>query len=123
MPHPYHMLIAEDSDAIRGLLARLLVRIYPTVTISAVADGTHALALYHQRGADILIANVHLHILSGLDLVRTLRAQHATVPILLLSSDSTMAQIAIAAGADRFVVKQPGMLQALEQALLALLRV
>src|SRR5215217_2250939 len=114
MPHPYHILIAEDSDAIRGLLARLLVRLYPTVTISAVADGTHALALYHQRGADILIANIHLPILSGSDLVRTLRAQQATLPVLLLSSDSTMAHIALEAGADRFVVKQPSMLQELE---------
>ncbi len=121
MPRPYHILIAENTDAMRGLLARIVAKIYPAVTISAVADGAQALQIYRQRGADLVIANASMPLLNGLDLVRTLRAQHVTIPIVLLSSDGTMAPIAIQAGADRFMVKQPCMLQEFQQTLLAVL--
>src|SRR2546423_7817021 len=105
MARPYHILIAENSDAIRGLLARIVAKTYPTVTISAVADGAQALQIYSQRGADLVIANVHMPSLDGLSLVRTLRAQQVTIPIVLISSDSIMTQLALAAGADRFILK------------------
>ena len=121
MPRPYHILIAEHNDAVRDLLVRIIAKIYPTATVSAVADGAQALQIYTQRAADLVIVNVSVPLLSGLALVRMLRAQRVTTRIMLISSDSTMAPIALAAGADRFVLKQPLMLQELQRTLLALL--
>ena len=121
MPRPYHILIADDTPALRRLLARIVTKMYPTATISAVADGAQALQIYGQHGADLLIANVHMPYIDGLGLVRALRAQQAIIPIVLLSSDSNMRPIALQAGADRFVLKQPSILQELQQALLGLL--
>ena len=121
MSRPYHILIVENSDTMRRLLARIARKTHPAVTISAVADSAHALQIYGQRGADLVIANVHMSSLDGLSLTRTLRAQQASISIVLISSDSTMMQQALQAGADRFVLKQPSMLQELQQALLGLL--
>jgi len=121
MSRPYHILIADNSDAMRGLLVRIAAKTYSTATISAVADGTEALQIYRQRDADLLIANVHMPYVDGLSLVRTLRAQQVAIPVVLLSSDDTVRQIALQTGANRFVLKQPSMLQELQQALLALL--
>lgn len=115
-----HVLIAEDNDEVRALLARVVARTYPSVTISAVADGADALALYLARGADLLITNNDMPIMSGIVLVQTLRAQQASIPILMISSDAVIQPAAMAAGATRFLLK-PFVLADLAQALLLLL--
>jgi CheY-like chemotaxis protein len=83
------------------------------------ADGVRALEIYRRRGADLLVTSSHLPLLDGPDLIRALRAHHASLPILLLSSDPTMLQVAEQIGANRFVLK-PFTLQELRQALGAL---
>ena len=120
MSHPYHIVIAEDFDAVRTLLIRLIGNRYPNATISAVADGILAYDIIARSGADLLIATTHLPSLDGPSLIRRLRGQQATIPILLLSSDPAMASVGVQAGADRFLLK-PFTLQELYQALNALL--
>lgn len=120
MSHPYHVLIADDTDAVRALLARIVAKTYPIATISTVADGAQALLIYNQRGADLLITNAHMPGLDGPGLIRALRAQQASLPILMLSSDTAMAAVAMQAGANSFLLK-PFMLQQLQQTLRALL--
>ena len=56
----------------------------------------------------------------GLELVRTLRAQGATVPILVLSSDTSIAEVILTEGANHFL-PQPFPLQALKELLRAML--
>ena len=53
----YHILIADDDASVRALIARIVARAYPSVTISSVPDGLDALQIYDQRGADMLITN------------------------------------------------------------------
>src|SRR5690242_4114074 len=105
MSHPYHIVIAEDFDAVRTLLIRLIGNRYPNATISAVADGILAYDIIVRSGADLLIATTHLPVLDGPSLIRRLRRQQATIPILLLSSDPAMASVGAQAGADRFLLK------------------
>jgi two-component system, NarL family, capsular synthesis sensor histidine kinase RcsC len=120
MPPPLHIIVADDHDTIRAMIARVLIRTYPAVAISAVSDGAQALLVYGQRGADLLITDHHMPILSGLDLVRTLRAQQVAIPIVLISSDHTVEPSALAVGANRFLLK-PFSVSALQQVVLALL--
>ncbi len=104
MPASYQILIAEDDAAVRDLLARIVARTDPVVTIVAVSDGAQALLTYSQRGADLLITDQDMPCLDGMSLVRILRSQRVTIPIVLLSAHATM-EAALAAGADRFVHK------------------
>jgi CheY-like chemotaxis protein len=103
-----HIIVAEDADSLRALIARLLVRTYPAVAISAVPNGAQALAIVEQRGADLIIADHHMPLLTGIDLVRTLRAQQITTPIIIISSDHTVEGPALAAGANYFLLKPFG---------------
>jgi DNA-binding response OmpR family regulator len=99
------ILIVEDHEYMRTLLARLVAETYPGATIVLATNGTKALAAYNQQRPDLIISDQQLPIMSGVGLVRTLRDQGATVPILMLSSDSTGAEAILSGGANQFLPK------------------
>src|SRR5215211_6455267 len=101
MPSAPHLLIAEDHAAVRNLLTTIVARIYPTCTITAVANGAEALAVFQERGADLLITDYAMPIMTGLALTQTLRAHQATLPILVVSMNTAIAKFVLEAGATR----------------------
>jgi two-component system, chemotaxis family, chemotaxis protein CheY len=101
----YHIIVADDEPALRGLIARVVARTLPTVTISSVGSGTEALHVFLQHGADLLITDNDMPGLSGISLTRAVRAQHATVPIVMVSAERQVAAVALAAGVTAFVEK------------------
>jgi len=120
MPPLPHILIAEDHDNVRALLARVVIRTYPAVTITTVVNGALALDAYRAHGADLLITNHNMPVMSGIDLIRVLHALQASIPILMVSSDPTIELSALATGATRFLLK-PFVLTDLQQTLIDLL--
>src|SRR5687767_13076695 len=101
-----HVIIAEDDVGIGAIIARVVVRTYPTASIFALTNGRDALLLYDQRGADLLITNHDMPGLSGLSLVEMLRVvRKATLPIIMVSADSSIQQRAFALGVNEFLVK------------------
>jgi len=105
MPAAYHVIIADDDTAIRSLIARVVVRTYPLVMISAVSDGLDALLLYQQVGADLVITNHQMPVLSGLSLTERLRVLSATLPIIMVSAHPSVESRARAVGVTHFLVK------------------
>lgn len=101
----YHVIIADDQPGVRGLIARVVARTYPAVTITAVADGLEALRVFERHGADLLITNYNMPGLNGLQLAQHLRAQATTLPIVMVSASAGMAGHALAAGVTSFVAK------------------
>ena len=120
MPSAPHILIAEDHASVRNLLTTIAARTYPPATITTVANGAEALAVFQARGADLLITDHAMPIMTGLALIQALRAQQATVPILAMSMNTTIAEALLTAGANRFLPK-PFALHELQQTLIDLL--
>src|SRR5215216_287539 len=120
MPSAPHILIAEDHAAVRALMTTIVARTYPNGTITAVANGAEALAVYRTHGADLLITDYAMPSMTGLALLQTLRAHQATLPILVVSMDTSIAEAVVRAGASRFLAKPFG-LPELQQALRDLL--
>ena len=120
MPSAPHILIAEDHTAVRNLLTTIVARTYPTCTITAVANGAEALAVFQARGADVLITDYAMPIMTGLTLIQTLRAQQSTVPIIVMSMNMAIAEAVLQAGANRFLPK-PFAIHELQQILIELL--
>jgi DNA-binding NtrC family response regulator len=81
-----HVIIADDDESVRILIARVFHRLLPTAEISSVGDGATALAIYDRRGADLLITDYMMPELDGAELVVALRARGATLPILMISA-------------------------------------
>jgi CheY-like chemotaxis protein len=106
MPSTLYVIIADDDDSIRGLIARVVARTYPAVTMSVVTNGLDALLIYDQQGADLLITNNDMPGLRGLSLVEALRVlRSASLPILMISADRTIEERALALGVNLFLVK------------------
>jgi len=105
MSPSYHFIVADDDASIRALIVRIVAQTYPTAVISQVSDGRQALDIYEQQGADLLITNHTMPRLSGVDLVRILRARQVTIPIVMVSALPTQAAEALSAGVTHFLLK------------------
>jgi putative two-component system response regulator len=111
MPEPIEsrarVLVVEDDLANRVLLSRLLQR--GGYDVTAVADGYTALDEVLQCDAQVVLLDVGLPGIDGLEVCRRLRARPATrmLPIILLTGRSTADDVieGLDAGADDFVAK------------------
>ncbi|MEU3662781.1 response regulator transcription factor [Streptomyces sp. NPDC032940] len=102
---PRTVLLAEDDRAIRHALERALT--LEGYRVTAVADGVEALAQAHRGRPDVLVLDVMMPGLDGLQVCRALRAEGDGTPILMLTAlVETADRIAgLDAGADDYVVK------------------
>ena len=120
MPPAPHILIADDHTDVRAVLARVVAQLCPHATIVEAAHGAEALRAAIEHHPDLLITDYHMPIMGGLELVRTLRAQGAVMPILVLSSDTSISEAILASGATAFLPK-PFRIRALKELLRTLL--
>lgn len=99
------MLLAEDDRAIRHALERALT--LEGYRVTAVADGVEALAQAHRTPPDVLVLDVMMPGIDGLQVCRVLRAEGDRTPILMLTAlVETQDRIAgLDAGADDYVLK------------------
>jgi two-component system response regulator PhoP len=99
------ILVVEDEATIReGLKARLADAGF---TVDVAADGEEGLFAGQEYPIDVAIIDLGLPKLSGLDLIRKLRAQKKAFPILVLTArDSWQDKVqGLEAGADDYVSK------------------
>ncbi|GAA2284425.1 response regulator transcription factor [Streptomyces atrovirens] len=102
---PHTLLLAEDDRAIRNALERALT--LEGYRVTAVADGVEALAQAHRSRPDVLVLDVMMPGIDGLQVCRVLRAEGDRTPVLMLTAlVETADRIAgLDAGADDYVVK------------------
>ena len=102
------MLYAEDNP-VNVLLMEALVELRPGIDLAVAGDGAAALDLALREPPDLLLLDQHLPDLSGVDLLRRLRAQPALegVPAVMVSADAMPEDRAraLAAGCDDYWTK------------------
>jgi two-component system, cell cycle response regulator DivK len=98
------LLIVEDSVLNSDLLAQVFEDAYE---IRLAADGETAIELALTEQPDLILMDIDLPGLSGLDAVREIRATGATTPIIAVSAGVMPGERerAIEAGSDEFVAK------------------
>ena len=102
---PSHILVAEDQVDIRDLIVLNLQQAGHAVT--AVADGRAALASQLEQASDLLILDLMMPLLDGLDVCKALRARGHATPILMLTAKSTELDrvLGLELGADDYLTK------------------
>ncbi|KQV99516.1 response regulator transcription factor [Rhizobacter sp. Root1221] len=102
---PATVLVAEDQTDIRELLTLHLRQAGYEVT--AVTDGEAALASQNEGGHDLLILDLMMPKLDGLEVCKALRARGRTMPILMLTAKSTELDrvLGLELGADDYLTK------------------
>jgi len=99
------VLLAEDDEAIAEPLARALRREGHDVSVHG--DGQSALDAARTGAADMLVLDLGLPGMDGLDVCRALRAGGHTLPVLILTArnDEVDTVVGLDAGADDYVTK------------------
>jgi DNA-binding response OmpR family regulator len=99
------LLLAEDDEGIREPLTRALRR--EQYDVDAVADGTEAARLGAGGDYDLLLLDLGLPGLDGLEVCRRVRAVRPRLPILVLTAQSGELDVVegLDAGADDYVPK------------------
>ncbi|MDE2160234.1 MAG: response regulator transcription factor, partial [Burkholderiales bacterium] len=100
-----HILVAEDQSDIRDLIVLNLRQAGYEVT--AVADGAAALASQAERASDLLLLDLMMPALDGLEVCKALRARGRATPILMLTAKSTELDrvLGLELGADDYLTK------------------
>lgn len=115
------VLVADDDADLCALLVRV---IEPMAAVQTVHDGEAALEAVGAEPFDVIVSDYMLPGISGLELVRLLRAKAQTerTPILLISGHDrgTLLERAREAGADAFLGK-PFTLKQLRQTIAGML--
>ncbi|MBD5830220.1 MULTISPECIES: response regulator transcription factor [Janibacter] len=99
------VLLAEDDTAIADPLTRALRR--EGYDVDAFVDGREALDAVVASGPDLLILDLGLPTLDGLEVCRRVRASGSAVPVLILTAraDEVDTVVGLDAGADDYVTK------------------
>jgi len=102
------VLIVEDEQDIAGLIKHMLERSGGTVA-DVVNSGDAALKAAAERPPDLVILDLNLPVLGGLEVCRILRArpETASIPIIMLTARTSEAErvIGLDLGADDYVTK------------------
>lgn len=99
------MLIVEDDAAVRRMLERSLAK--EGFEVRAAADGAAALALAERSAPDLVVLDVTMPGLGGIDVCRRLRGSGLQSGVLMLTArDAVEDRVrGLDAGADDYVVK------------------
>ncbi|WP_029109903.1 response regulator transcription factor [Mycobacterium sp. URHD0025] len=97
-----HVLLVEDDDGVASALADLLGQTGASVV--RASRGTDA--LHRVKGADLVLLDLGLPDMDGLDVLRTLRRASSVPVIIMTARDSDGAVVlGLRAGADDYLVK------------------
>ncbi|HVA63786.1 MAG TPA: response regulator, partial [Terriglobales bacterium] len=83
-----HILIADDQEAVRELCISVATSL--GFRASGVASGREALKLWDQDPPDVLVCDVRLPDMSGVELLKRLKQVWPAVPVLLTTAYGTV---------------------------------
>jgi two-component system response regulator YesN len=108
MSQPVKVLIADDEQIMReGLRLTIDWESYGFSVIGAVSNGEKALRLCEEETPDLVITDIRMPVMDGLDLTRELISRYPKIKIIILSAydDFKYAQKAISYGASEYLLK------------------
>ena len=113
------VLVVDDSVVVRKLLTSVLAE-DPRIEIAGIAaDGRIALDKVRQVSPDVLVLDIEMPVMDGLETLSALRKTHPSLPVIMFSTlterGAAMTLAALARGATDYVTK-PTQLGGLEEA-------
>jgi class 3 adenylate cyclase/CheY-like chemotaxis protein len=101
------LLVVDDNEMNRDMLTRRLAR--RGYTVAVAVDGYQALAMLTQQQFDLVLLDVMMPGISGLDVLKTLREQYsvADLPVIMVTAKDQSEDIvtALELGANDYVTK------------------
>jgi CheY-like chemotaxis protein/anti-sigma regulatory factor (Ser/Thr protein kinase) len=107
VPAEHTILIVDDSAMERHLAGAIVQKIEGWQTLFA-SDGKEALEILQRRAPDVVLTDMLMPEMDGLELVRAIRAGHPLVPVILMTAHGSedLAIQALRSGAASYVPKK-----------------
>ena len=104
-PGPAHVLVVDDDEGISAALRRALE--YEGLRVSLAKDGYAALDEVRRHAPDLVVLDLMLPGLDGLEVCQRLRAERSGTLVLMLTARDAMADRVrgLDAGADDYLIK------------------
>ncbi|GMQ90770.1 MAG: response regulator transcription factor [Gammaproteobacteria bacterium] len=99
------LLVVEDEESLRNQLKQQLVK--NNYAVDVAADGKEGLYLGREYPFDLAIVDIGLPLMSGIEVIKTLREEGKSYPILVLTARGRWQDKVegLEAGADDYLVK------------------
>jgi len=101
------ILIADDHAIVRGGLKQIIATTADIVVTAEAAQGSEVMDKVRHCEVDLLVLDMTMPGISGVDLIRRVRAEQPALPILVLSihNEAQVVSRALRAGATGYVTK------------------
>jgi two-component system chemotaxis response regulator CheY len=101
------VLVVDDSETIRRMLRWILTPL--GLRVLEAENGARALEVLDRDAVDLVVADLNMPVMDGLELLRSIRAlpARALLPVLMLTTEDREADIqrALQAGANLYLTK------------------
>lgn len=105
-----HVLVCDDDSATRLVVTRIVAHRFGC-QVSECADGAAALQFISQQAVDLLLLDLQMPVMSGIEVVETLRkdARTRSLPIVILShvQDEPAIRYLVSLGVAGYILKPP----------------
>jgi two-component system, NarL family, invasion response regulator UvrY len=102
-----HILVVDDHAIVREGLVRILEIKDRSWTVAEAGNGFQALEHMKREPVDLVLVDLSMPGMSGIDLIRRIRSEHPSVPVMVLSmhAEEQYALRAFKAGAAGYLTK------------------
>lgn len=101
------IFVVDDSPVERGYASLLISKAFKDVRVVQCGNGIEALARFEHSAADLILTDLQMPDINGLELLEQLRSQGSQVPVVLMTGKGSeeIAVKALLAGATSYIPK------------------
>ena len=99
------VLIVDDSEAILKLISHALKSIRGIEVIGSAGNGAEAVARSEDLRPDVVIMDVEMPVMDGLEATRRIKNAHPSIIVVLVSGSNNLLSASVSAGADGYLTK------------------
>ena len=103
----FTLLLVEDDAKARRIVGRYLQSRYPNVNLIAAGNGEAGLNAFKEVKCDIVLTDIHMPVMDGLEMTRQIRALDASAQVIFFTArtDTDSLLEAVRIGVSRYVLK------------------
>jgi len=107
LPYPIRVALVDDHSLVRDGIKALLAVMAPLEVVGEAESGAQAIEMVGRCKPDLLLVDISLRDMNGLELTRVLRSQYPALKVLILSmyDNNEYVSESVRAGASGYVLK------------------
>ncbi len=102
----YQIVVADDHALVRQGLRKIIQGTEDFEVVGEASDGFELLALLNTMAPNMIILDISMHNLKGIDVIGTIKTKHPNIKVLILSMHKEYLSKALSAGANGYLLKE-----------------